>query len=843
MTARTEPSKTVPPSPTWFERFLERHPLLWRRLLGAGGLLAGLAALAAPLFAGPTTSFLLGLLMVSAGAAQALLVVAAPGPVPGKAAFVPAATSALAGVLLLAAPNFVFAGLAMLLGLSWVVDGVVKVAAAFREASPGRRRRRPSGGPRWAVLDGLMNAALGVTIAAQWPVSGAWSIALMVGLRLTSAGWSALAGDPKADAPESDAGAEAAADCHPDPRLGLGLPSHPEFARLRESSLAEIAARQRVDRYWRLMFVLTFFTIHVGRMGAEWSFVGLISPAVAVVGDVAISLLLAYLLVAPVSSVWYWATRPLERRAWRRHFARLERGEPPGVTDRLAHWWARRRMRYALDALGARGSATAAVGWGLHYGLPAAAVLIALNPVWGFSWYFNTENWATIAWERWAERRVDAWRGHMASAVRDAYRGRGIPDADFYRVTPDGIDGTGDFSFLVIGDPGEGDASQHVLRDQYLRLGARDDVKFLVVSSDVIYPSGAMKDYEPKFYLPFKGFPKPVYAVPGNHDWYDALEAFTANFLEPDAAAAALRGRREGDRRLTTTTEGRIDAMVRQAGWLRDQYGVRAAGQRAPFFEVQTDGFALIAIDTGILRTIDPGQMQWLRGALDRSRGKFTMTILGHPFYAAGRYHAGDDSPGARAESDLESDQPANETFAQLHQLLRDHAVDVVMAGDTHSFEHYREAYRAADGTDRTMLHFVNGGGGAYLSIGTPLDWPDSPVTPDWAFYPRTDALTAKLDAQTPLWKQPVWQWVKRLNAWPSSPEAVASAFDFNRAPFFQSFMEVRVERSAETVRLLLHGANGPPRWRDLQAGGAVFPAGGNLRDPVEFRLPLARRP
>jgi hypothetical protein len=56
------------------------------------------------------------------------------------------------------------------------------------------------------------------------------------------------------------------------------------------------------------------------------------------------------------------------------------------------------------------------------------------------------------------------------------------------------------------------------------------------------------------------------------------------------------------------------------------------------------------------------------------------------------------------------------------------------MAGDTHYFEHYRETYESDAGT-RTMYHFVNGGGGAYMSIGTPLDWPSHPAVPDCAFY------------------------------------------------------------------------------------------------------------
>jgi hypothetical protein len=141
------------------------------------------------------------------------------------------------------------------------------------------------------------------------------------------------------------------------------------------------------------------------------------------------------------------------------------------------------------------------------------------------------------------------------------------------------------------------------------------------------------------------------------------------------------------------------------------------------------------------------------------------------------------------------------------------------------------------------MLHFVNGGGGAYLSIGTPLAWPADPPVPDCALYPRADALTAKLDAQTPAWKWPLWYWVRRFGAWPSSPEAMASAFDYNAAPFFQSFVEVRVERSAGVVRLLLHGANGRLRWRDLQVYGRVVPDGQGGDDFVEFQAPLPDGP
>jgi calcineurin-like phosphoesterase family protein len=434
----------------------------------------------------------------------------------------------------------------------------------------------------------------------------------------------------------------------------------------------------------------------------------------------------------------------------------------------------------------------------------------------------------------------------MIAAVREHYPRATMPDAKLFRVEPEGLSGASDFSFLVIGDTGEGDASQHCLRDQFLFLGRRPDVKFLVVSSDVIYPSGAMSDYESKFYLPFKGFGKPIFAIPGNHDWYDALEGFAANFLEADAARASMRARVISDNRLTTTTDSRIEALIREAARLRREFGLNTGRQRGPFFELHTDRFALIAVDTGVLRTVDSRQWEWLKGALERSRGKFTMAILGHPLYAGGRYQGGGDNFLA-GEWVSPSQTPgilggaAVEPFGAVHRLLREHRVEVVMAGDTHYFEHYREKYMAGM-KEHTMHHFVNGGGGAYISIGTPLDWPGKPAVPDCTFFPRTDFLTAKLDREMPAWKTPLWLWTKYLRAWPFSAEAMAGAFDYDKAPYFQSFVEVRVEGSANRVRLIPHGANGPLRWRQMQTFGAIMPAGKTGDDWVEFVVDMRQK-
>jgi hypothetical protein len=210
------------------------------------------------------------------------------------------------------------------------------------------------------------------------------------------------------------------------------------------------------------------------------------------------------------------------------------------------------------------------------------------------------------------ELRVNPWRVSMIDAVTRAYGG----GDDLFQINPGGVEGSADFSFLVIGDPGEGDASQYSLISRYLELGLRDDVKFLVISSDVIYPAGSMHDYEANFYLPFQGFAKPIYAIPGNHDWYDALEGFNANFLEAKAARAAIEARVAADVGLTSTNARRIDKLMAEAARMRQLYGVKVGTQRAAFFELQTDDFALLAIDTGILRTVDERQWAWIERAL-----------------------------------------------------------------------------------------------------------------------------------------------------------------------------------------------------------------------------------
>jgi hypothetical protein len=686
------------------------------------------------------------------------------------------------------------------------IDGASKIVAAWRGRQPARAA---------LLVNGLIDVALVLLLwLLRHLVGPAQAVGIAIGIYVAAAGWRMLL-SPDVSAP---AAAEAES-THPDSKLGL--PPNPILARLRSNAVLRANDVSRSDVELVLTLAVVFFLIHLGRMPTADSLLGVISPFVATAGDVLMTVAVAAFLLLPARLLWRKLTRPVERLAWSLRVSAADGQVPmkPAVAWLNGHWldW---RFAFSDRLRTARTSLPAALLLILRLGLPLTAFFVAINPIWGFTWYFNTENWATGIYQKMTQLRVDPWRVAMIDAVARAYGGN---IDDLVRIRPAGMDGAGDFSFLVIGDTGEGDPSQYSLLSRYLELGRRDDVKFLVVASDVIYPAGAMSDYEFNFYLPFKGFTKPIYAIPGNHDWFDALEGFNANFLEPKAARAAIEARVEADLHLTSTTDKRIDGLVREAGRLRQLYGISTGGQHAPFFELQTEQFALIAIDTGILRSVDERQWAWLERALTRSRGKFVMAIVGHPRFAGGH----DMTVGA-------------EKFAALYELLTRNGVVVAMAGDTHDFEYYRQPVGQGDAA-RVVHHFVNGGGGAYLSIGTALDFARSPAVQDSAFYPSGTALRARLQAQTPLWQRPFLYWIKWFNAWPFDVEWLSGVFDFNRAPFFQSFMEVRVENSKQRVMFALHGVDGPLRWSDLETRGAAVPNGAKPGDPVEFEVPYRR--
>ncbi len=762
-------------------------------------------AFMAPLTSGELVPRVAGLLLIGAAGTQALHGFRRKTLPAQRAAWTGSGVTLGLAVLLLSAPLLAGTALALFIAAPFALDGLRYSVAAVRF-----RQRRAE---HRALIGAAINLGIVAAILVLRRLSVDWTIGIAAGLRMLSTSWEMLA---QPVFTEDYAETTVVSD--------LALSDSAEVAEIAARIQREEVTRAPIDRGWVAALVAVLLGIHLGRMGFDRSALGVLSPVVAVLGDLAVAIVLAFAVITPTRLFFRRLSRGIERRAWR---WKVENPHGTSTINRLAErmvsLWLESRVRLAIRLRMARYNLRTALRYSLQIGLPLSAVLAATVPVWGMSWYFDTENWAAGVWNSWAASRTDSWRAAMIRAVTSA--GLTQTDGTGFTLQPPGLDPGSPFSFIVIGDPGEGDASQHVLRDQLLRAAEANDVRFVVISSDVVYPTGAMKDYELRFWLPFKGIGKPVYAIPGNHDWYDALEGFVATFFEPKAARLAMRARIEKDGGVSSTTDATIEKWIATAARLRQEYGVPTGFQRAPFFQIQTDTFALIAVDTGVLRTVDEEQLGWLKAALEASRGKLIMAVIGHPFLAGGH----DTSQG-------------DARFSELRDLLRKHDVRIVMAGDTHDLEYYQEIVQGSAGA-RTIDHWVNGGGGAYLSFGTSLDWPATPVTDKWAFYPNHDQVVAKIRAYTPLWKWPAWVWTREFGAWPASAEWLSAMFDYNVAPFFQSFVVVTVDPAGRRVKIRPWGVHGPLPWKLFARSAQVMPAGASADQPVEWVIQQRRDP
>jgi hypothetical protein len=252
-------------------------------------------------------------------------------------------------------------------------------------------------------------------------------------------------------------------------------------------------------------------------------------------------------------------------------------------------------------------------------------------------------------------------------------------------------------SFVLAGDTGEGDMSQYVTVPLLDRLSAQTD--FMVIASDVIYPAGGVETYAQNFYDVYDRYRRPIYAVPGNHDWYDGLSGFMFHLCGVESVPPAPRSpllSRAGLRELVWRRPRRPDGAVLAA--LRARRAARpASGQPAPYWLLDTGPLQIVGIDTGIVGEIDRDQAAWLR-RVSAASPKPKILVTGKPLYVDGR----------RRTSAIEG-----EPGRSVDDVVRDPAHNYVAAigGDIHNYQRYPVDV----GAGRTIQYLVSGGGGAFM--------------------------------------------------------------------------------------------------------------------------------
>lgn len=266
-----------------------------------------------------------------------------------------------------------------------------------------------------------------------------------------------------------------------------------------------------------------------------------------------------------------------------------------------------------------------------------------------------------------------------------------------------------EWSFLLVGDTGEGDGSQYAVADV---MAHHDDTEFMVIVSDVVYPAGDVNDYVDCFYIPYQAYPSRIYGVPGNHDWYDLLSGFMFHFCdaEPLAPTSFRLGRydwRERIARVHWVPSSPPRRALLQAYQERRAESLRWPKQPGPYYVIDTDELRIVCIDTGTAGVLDRQQAKWLISVSGDPRPK--IMLLGNPLVV----------DGAHRPCPIQWIHSATAGYTDVASIVREPEFFyiAVVGGDVHNYQRYPARRTIPTEPARRDVQFiVAGGGGAFLS-------------------------------------------------------------------------------------------------------------------------------
>ena len=204
---------------------------------------------------------------------------------------------------------------------------------------------------------------------------------------------------------------------------------------------------------------------------------------------------------------------------------------------------------------------------------------------------------------------------------------------------------------------------------------ASENPAFLYIVGDCVYYNGEVKEYYSQFYEPYEFFPRPIFAVPGNHDGenlpgQDPLDGFLRNFC----AEQPIKMPESQDSNRTAMTQPNVywTMLTPMASFIGLYSNVPAGGE-----------------------IISP-QTEWLVNELRTLPTDIPLFVgLHHPIYSADDHHSGSTIM-----------KKVLETAAQ--QAGRH--PDMILAGHVHNYQ--RLTKNMANGQQAPYL--VTGAGGYY---------------------------------------------------------------------------------------------------------------------------------
>ena len=144
-------------------------------------VIMGTLALLSPLVAGLSITIFVGVLLTIGGIVRCILAFDASAFGRGILTFVGGILMTIAGLYMMSQPVAGLASITVILVAYLVVAGLLEVVAAFQI--------RPAEGWGWELFNGIVTLLLGLMLWRQFPLSGAWAVGILFGIKMIFNGW------------------------------------------------------------------------------------------------------------------------------------------------------------------------------------------------------------------------------------------------------------------------------------------------------------------------------------------------------------------------------------------------------------------------------------------------------------------------------------------------------------------------------------------------------------------------------------------------------------------------------------------------------------------------------
>lgn len=152
---------------------------------GVLSIVPGVLAMGFPLLTSLSLAMLIGISMLVAGVSQTVFALQAGSFRAGIVRWLFGGITVFAGTVMVAQPGMTPASLTLLLAIYFFADGLNGIIAPVSVKAGSAKA--------WVAFNGVIALMLGVMIWRGWPLSDAWAIGVLLGIRLIVSGLTILA--------------------------------------------------------------------------------------------------------------------------------------------------------------------------------------------------------------------------------------------------------------------------------------------------------------------------------------------------------------------------------------------------------------------------------------------------------------------------------------------------------------------------------------------------------------------------------------------------------------------------------------------------------------------------